>query len=65
MLILSRKQDEELVIGDTIVIQVIDICGDKVRLGVTAPTDILVHRREVYEAIQAERDFGIVTEEDE
>jgi len=51
--------------GDNIVIQVIDIRGDKVRLGVTAPTDIAVHRREVFEAIQKERMEQAMKREDE
>ena len=52
MLILSRKQNEQLVIGDDIVISVVEIRGDKVRLGVEAPCDVPVHRREVWDAIQ-------------
>lgn len=54
MLVLSRSKDEELVIGDDIVIRVVDIRGDKVRLGVEAPTYVPVHRREVYDAIKRE-----------
>ena len=54
MLVLSRKRDERIVIGDNIVITVVDIRGDKVRLGIQAPTEIPVHRQEVYEAIQRE-----------
>ena len=52
MLVLSRKRNESLVIRDDIVITVIDIRGDKVRLGIDAPKDVPVHRREVYEAIK-------------
>lgn len=55
MLVLSRKRDEKLMIGDDIVITVVDIRGDKVRLGIDAPNDIPVHRREVYDAIQREK----------
>ena len=55
MLVLSRKRDERIVIGDNIVITIIDIRGDKVRLGIQAPTDIPVHRQEVYDAIQREK----------
>jgi carbon storage regulator len=55
MLVLSRHRDESIIIGDNIVITVVDIRGDKVRLGIQAPTDIPVHRQEVYEAIQRER----------
>jgi carbon storage regulator len=52
MLVLSRKRDERIVIGGNIVITVIDVRGDKVRLGIEAPADIPVHRQEVYEAIK-------------
>lgn len=54
MLVLSRQRDESIIIGDSIVITVVDIRGDKVRLGINAPTEIPVHRQEVYEAIQRE-----------
>ena len=54
MLVLSRHRDESIMIGDDIVITVVDIRGDKVRLGIDAPTDIPVHRQEVYDAIQRE-----------
>lgn len=54
MLVLSRHRDESIIIGDDIVVTIVDIRGDKVRLGIDAPTDIPVHRREVYEAIQRE-----------
>jgi carbon storage regulator len=55
MLVLSRQRDESIIIGDDIVITIVDIRGDKVRLGIEAPTQIPVHRREVYEAIQREQ----------
>jgi carbon storage regulator len=55
MLVLSRQRDESIIIGDNIVITVVDIRGDKVRLGIDAPKEVPVHRREVYEAIQRER----------
>ncbi|MFN0198578.1 MAG: carbon storage regulator CsrA [Planctomycetaceae bacterium] len=55
MLVLSRQRDESIIIGDNIVITVVDIRGDKVRLGIQAPTEISVHRQEVYEAIQREQ----------
>ena len=58
MLVLSRHRDESIIIGDNIVITVVDVRGDKVRLGIDAPTDIPVHRQEVYEAIQRERKAG-------
>ena len=54
MLVLSRQRDESIIIGDNIVITVVDIRGDKVRLGINAPSEIPVHRQEVYEAIQRE-----------
>ncbi len=54
MLVLSRHRDESIIIGDNIVITVVDIRGDKVRLGIAAPVEIPVHRQEVYEAIQRE-----------
>ena len=54
MLVLSRKKDEVIVIGDNIKVMVIEVRGDKVRLGVDAPRDVSVHRQEVYDAIQAQ-----------
>jgi carbon storage regulator len=51
MLVLSRKKNESIVIDDRIVITVVEIRGDKVRLGIEAPRDVPVHRSEVYEAI--------------
>jgi len=52
MLVLSRKKSESIIINDNITVTVIEIRGDKVRLGIEAPKDVTVHRREVYEAIQ-------------
>ena len=54
MLVLSRQRDESIIIGDNIVVTIVDIRGDKVRLGINAPSEIPVHRREVHEAIQRE-----------
>jgi carbon storage regulator len=54
MLVLSRQRDESIMIGDNIVVTIVDIRGDKVRLGINAPSEIPVHRHEVYEAIQRE-----------
>jgi carbon storage regulator len=54
MLVLSRQKDETIMIGDDIEITVVDIRGDKVRLGIAAPPHVPVHRKEVYEAIQRE-----------
>ena len=51
MLVLSRKRDESIVIGNNIVVTIVDIRGDKVRLGISAPPEVPVHRKEVYEAI--------------
>jgi len=55
MLVLSRKKNESIIINDNITVTVIEIRGDKVRLGIEAPKDVSVHRREVYEAIQNSR----------
>lgn len=61
MLVLSRSRNESVVIGDdpdlikNIVITVVDIRGDKVRLGIDAPKEVPIHRKEVYEAIQREK----------
>lgn len=54
MLVLSRHRDESIMIGDDVVITIVDIRGDKVRLGIDAPQDIPVHRQEVYDAIKRE-----------
>ena len=54
MLVLSRQRDESIIIGDNVVVTIVDIRGDKVRLGIQAPSEIPVHRQEVYEAIQRE-----------
>lgn len=54
MLVLSRKKNESIVINNDITIVIVEIRGDKVRLGVEAPKEIPVHRREVYDAVQRE-----------
>lgn len=54
MLVLSRTRDESVIIGGNIKVQIIDIRGDKVRLGIDAPKEMSVHREEVYEAIKKE-----------
>ena len=54
MLVLSRHRDESIMIGDDVVVTIVDIRGDKVRLGIDAPQAIPVHRQEVYDAIQRE-----------
>lgn len=51
MLVLSRKKNESIVVNNDVVITVVEIRGDKVRLGIVAPKDVPVHREEVYEAI--------------
>lgn len=60
MLVLSRHRDESIIINDNIVVTIVDIRGDKVRLGIQAPSNIPVHRQEIYDAIQREksRDSG-------
>ena len=66
MLVLSRKKNESIVINNDITIVVVEIRGDKVRLGVEAPKEVPVHRREVYEAIKrsdAENAEGKATSE--
>lgn len=54
MLVLSRQKNEAIMIGDDVEITIVDIRGDRVRLGITAPHDVPVHRKEVYEAIRRE-----------
>lgn len=56
MLVLSRMKDESIIIGDDIEITIVDVRGDKVRLGINAPRTISVHRKEVYDAIQREKE---------
>ncbi len=56
MLVLSRKKNESIVINNDIKIVVVEIRGDKVRLGVEAPREVPVHRREVYDAIQRSKE---------
>lgn len=55
MLVLSRQRDETIIMGDDIEVTVVDIRGDKVRLGVNAPASVSVHRKEVYDAIRREQ----------
>jgi carbon storage regulator len=59
MLVLSRHRDESIMIGDNIVITIVDIRGDKVRLGIQAPTNVPVHREEIYEAIKREASAAV------
>jgi len=54
MLVLSRRKNESIVIADDIIITVIDVRGDKVRLGIDAPRDVSVHRQEIYDVLRRE-----------
>ncbi len=63
MLVLSRQRDESIMIGDNVEIIIVDVRGDKVRLGITAPKEIPVHRREIYDAIQREKNQKKETQE--
>ncbi len=56
MLVLSRQRDETIMIGDDVELTVVDIRGDKVRLGITAPIRIAVHRKEIFDAIRRENE---------
>lgn len=56
MLVLSRQRDETIIIGDSIRITIVEVRGDKVRIGIDAPRDVTVHRQEVYDAIKREMD---------
>ena len=64
MLVLSRQRDETIIIGDNIEITVVDIRGEKVRLGINAPAHISVHRKEVYEAMKREKQASGGSEDD-
>lgn len=55
MLVLTRQRDEAIMIGDDVVITIVNVRGDTVRLGIDAPTTTPVHRGEVYDAIQREK----------
>lgn len=65
MLVLSRQRDESIIIGDNVVVTIVDVRGDKVRLGIDAPSEIPVHRREVYEAIRRENFRAALLEPDD
>lgn len=55
MLVLSRKKNESIVINDNVIVTVVEVRGDKVRIGIEAPRDVTVHRQEVLEAILSEK----------
>ena len=55
MLVLSRYKDQSIYIGDDIIITIVDVRGDRIRIGIDAPADIPVHRQEIYEAIHRGR----------
>ncbi|MBR4833372.1 MAG: carbon storage regulator CsrA [Thermoguttaceae bacterium] len=54
MLVLSRYKDQSIYIGDDVVVTIVDVRGDRIRLGIEAPPNVPVHRQEIYEAIQRE-----------
>src|SRR5438874_2004734 len=56
MLVLARQRDQTIMIGDTIEVTVVDIRGDKVRIGINAPRSVSVHRKEIYDAIKRENE---------
>lgn len=60
MLVLTRKIDQSIMIGDQIRIVVVDVRGDQVKIGIDAPRDIMVHRQEVYQEIQAENQRAVL-----
>ena len=60
MLVLSRKKNESIVIDDRIVITVVEVRGDKVRLGIQAPRDVPVHRQEVYDSLQKNAEQPVI-----
>ncbi len=62
MLVLSRRHNETIMIGDNIEITVLDVRGGKVRLGIDAPTDVPVYRKELYDAIKREKTISAQTQ---
>ncbi len=63
MLVLSRHRDETIMIGDDIELTIVDIRGDKVRIGIKAPSSVPVHRKEVYDAIRQENEQATALED--
>lgn len=61
MLVLSRQSDETIIIGDNIRVTIVEVRGDKVRIGIDAPRDVTVHRQEIYDAIRREAEPGART----
>lgn len=59
LLVLSRKKEEEIIIGDNVCIKVIEICGDRVRLGLTAPASVVITRGELVTAVIKEKKDGL------
>jgi len=64
MLVLSRKKNEKIVIDENIIITIVEVRGDKVRLGIEAPREVPIHRSEVYDAIQNEQNSTSEAEND-
>ncbi|MBP3530279.1 MAG: carbon storage regulator CsrA [Thermoguttaceae bacterium] len=63
MLVLSRYKDQSIYIGDDIVVTIVDVRGDRIRLGIEAPSNVPVHRQEIYEAIRRENAVSDVEED--
>jgi carbon storage regulator len=63
MLVLTRKKDQSLIIGDQVCVTVLEVSGDSVRLGIEAPAAVTVYRSEIYRAIQEENRAAVVSRE--